>query len=488
MYKNRLQELCQKKYWAMPKYTSDKVGPDHNPRFTASVIVNGVRFEMTQSSRSSKEAQSEAARLAFEHFTTPEAISLKDPSAVIPGIQLPQDMLHLCKNQLHGLAQRRNMQPPLYSCVRDGPPHSLRFKGKVSVGGQTFESSDFFRTLREAEHAAAKAALMELSAGVQEGEHSFYKTMLQELAAKQGFSLQYKTITAGASHMPTFFSTVEVDGEVFSGKAAKTKKQAEMNAAKVAFSKLYERKSTWMQQSVEDTSFLEACVIVDLPPKLSPQATYTPAPSFSIQAPIESKDNHHENAGINTSMLSSSSCRALDAHQSSVTSDSLLNVGNISNSVQMMKTGSKDDSDVSTGEAKVSESFQSLNKDKAGIHKLITSATGKSSTDAVSQNVESFSSSNAMPSNKSDLTYGSLRDPFPDGHSDDGISLPSKSSEHLDASDPPNSFPRGESGPTFLGDKILVYPHSTNITLPKGAIVLPISDDEWIAAKLEFPC
>lgn len=75
-----------------------------------------------------------------------------------------------------------------------------------------------------------------------QGEHSYYKAMLQELATKQGFSVQYKTITAGASHMPTFFSTVEVDGEVFSGKAAKTKKQAEMNAAKVAFSKLYERK------------------------------------------------------------------------------------------------------------------------------------------------------------------------------------------------------------------------------------------------------
>lgn len=78
------------------------------------------------------------------------------------------DMLHLCKNQLHGLAQRRNMQPPLYSCTRDGPPHAYRFKAKVSVGGQTFESPDFFRTLREAEHAAAKAALMELSAGGQE--------------------------------------------------------------------------------------------------------------------------------------------------------------------------------------------------------------------------------------------------------------------------------------------------------------------------------
>lgn len=142
-----------------------------------------------------------------------------------------------------------------------------------------------------------------------------------------------------------------------------------------------------------------------------------------------------------------------------------------------------------SGEAQVSESFQSLNKDKAGIHNLIKSATGKSSTDPVSQNVESLPSSNAMPSNKSDMTYSSLRDPFLDGHSetDDGISLPSKSSEHLDASDPPNSLPLGKSGPTFLGDKILVYPRSTNVTLPKGAIVLPISDDEWVAAKLEFP-
>lgn len=92
MYKNRLQELCQKKYWAMPKYTSNKVGPDHNPRFTASVSVNGVFFETTHLSKSSKEAQSEAAKIAFEHFTTPEGLSLKEPSAS-PGIQLPEGII-----------------------------------------------------------------------------------------------------------------------------------------------------------------------------------------------------------------------------------------------------------------------------------------------------------------------------------------------------------------------------------------------------------
>lgn len=78
------------------------------------------------------------------------------------------DMLHLCKNQLQRLAQRRNIQLPVYSCARDGPPHALRFKATVTVGEQTFESPEFFRTIKEAEHAIAKVALMSLSEGVQE--------------------------------------------------------------------------------------------------------------------------------------------------------------------------------------------------------------------------------------------------------------------------------------------------------------------------------
>lgn len=51
----------------------------------------------------------------------------------------------------------------MYSCVREGQPHALRFKGKVTIDGKTFESLEFFHTLREAEHAAAKVALMSLS-------------------------------------------------------------------------------------------------------------------------------------------------------------------------------------------------------------------------------------------------------------------------------------------------------------------------------------
>lgn len=71
----------------------------------------------------------------------------------------------------------------------------------------------------------------------------FYKNLLQELAQKERFSMpKYITISDGASHISTFSSKVEIKGETFSGESATTKKQAEMNAAKVAWCELKERK------------------------------------------------------------------------------------------------------------------------------------------------------------------------------------------------------------------------------------------------------
>jgi len=69
--------------------------------------------------------------------------------------------------------------------------------------------------------------------------------MLQELAIKEGITLpEYKTTSNGASDVPIFSSTVEIGGSSFMGDVAKSKKQAEMNAAKVAWFKLKESKSS----------------------------------------------------------------------------------------------------------------------------------------------------------------------------------------------------------------------------------------------------
>lgn len=77
-----------------------------------------------------------------------------------------------------------------------------------------------------------------------------YKNLLQELAQKEGFRVPvYSTERSGEAHLPKFVSQVEVEGEVFTGQEAKTKKQAEMSAAKVAYTTLKERKGIYFNSS-----------------------------------------------------------------------------------------------------------------------------------------------------------------------------------------------------------------------------------------------
>lgn len=82
MYKSRLQELCQRRHWALPQYTASRDGPDHSPLFRATVTVNGAAFHSPDDSCSSKQAQDRAAQVAFEQ------LSAEDPPTA-PSWPLP---------------------------------------------------------------------------------------------------------------------------------------------------------------------------------------------------------------------------------------------------------------------------------------------------------------------------------------------------------------------------------------------------------------
>ncbi|XP_016180865.1 uncharacterized protein LOC107623203 isoform X4 [Arachis ipaensis] len=358
MYKTKVQELCQKRSWSLPEYETTRDGPDHNPRFTAAVTVNGIRYETPSLCRNSKEAQNNAAMLAFEHLSSqqPSVINPSPPpfppkprlmlrpkpkpnnipitgTPTLPGLDsfpqptlfpglssfpqhpslfahsaassapshhctpsastginnilptskvLPQkleggcqisqiigpvtaardtvttadrkNMAHLYKNQLQNYAQKQNLPLPVYTSEWEGPPHAMRFKCKVTLDGQTYECPTAFSKLKDAEHAAAEVALLSLlRGGFQEIQDNsvLYKNLLQELVQKEGFSLpSYNTERSGEAHIPTFISYVEVEGKVFTGQEAKTKKQAEMNAAKVAYTTLKEQKGKSEQRSL----------------------------------------------------------------------------------------------------------------------------------------------------------------------------------------------------------------------------------------------
>ncbi|XP_050214706.1 double-stranded RNA-binding protein 1-like [Mercurialis annua] len=261
MYKTKLQELCHQKTWLLPEYSIKKEGQDHNPSFQATVTVNGHSFSSPSPAKSSKLAQNEAAQLAFVHFSSSftsatEQIPRRNEPAVTTIAKendISTDVQHLYKTLLQIYTQKRGLTLPEYSCEREGPPHASRFKCKVTVDGKTYESLEFFSTLSKAEHAAAKAALMSLGPDRVEEDESAYKNLLQELAQKECYLLpSYTTVKSGESHKPTFVSTVEVAGELFTGHESRTKKQAEFNVAKVAYKALKQRKS--MQSSIVSSS------------------------------------------------------------------------------------------------------------------------------------------------------------------------------------------------------------------------------------------
>lgn len=74
-------------------------------------------------------------------------------------------------------------------------------------------------------------------------ETGIYKNLLQETAHRAGLDLPvYTTVRSGPGHVPVFTSTVELAGMSFNGESAKTKKQAEKNAAIAAWSALKKSK------------------------------------------------------------------------------------------------------------------------------------------------------------------------------------------------------------------------------------------------------
>ncbi|KAM1005344.1 hypothetical protein ACFX2C_005438 [Malus domestica] len=237
MYKSSLEELCRQRRWRLPEYSTTRDGPNYAPWFYAPVTVNGFDFRTGNAFGSANEAQNEAAKDALDHLSKPSN-PIPGPSS-FPQPCLPSsssapywsDMQHLSKSQLESFAQKRNLHPPVYSCEMVGPPHNRRFKCKVTIGGQTFEGQEFLPTLKDAERAVAKVALMSvLPNGVQEDHSGLFKNLLQELGQK-GFSRPvYSSRISGDPHVPVFVSFVEMGGERFMGEEASSGKQAELNA------------------------------------------------------------------------------------------------------------------------------------------------------------------------------------------------------------------------------------------------------------------
>lgn len=65
MYKNQLQELAQRSCFNFPAYSCIREGPDHAPRFKATVNFSGETFESPTFCSTLRQAEHAAAEVAL---------------------------------------------------------------------------------------------------------------------------------------------------------------------------------------------------------------------------------------------------------------------------------------------------------------------------------------------------------------------------------------------------------------------------------------
>ncbi|KAF8397691.1 hypothetical protein HHK36_016613 [Tetracentron sinense] len=247
MYKNQLQELAQRSCFNLPSYTCIREGPDHAPRFKATVNFNGEIFESPNYCTTLRQAEHSAAEVALS------SLSNRGPSHSLAARILVR---------VHTLIERSLFRPIIESVTGLSGDDQLT----CAVRGRRDELPSLFRSPDLLSHGIEIGKLMpqvvfplpNVNNGLinhssftgfvvmvliklfnGQDETGVYKNLLQEISQRVGAPLPlYITFRSGLGHLPVFTCTVELAEITFTGEQAKNKKQAEKNAAMAAWSAL----------------------------------------------------------------------------------------------------------------------------------------------------------------------------------------------------------------------------------------------------------
>ncbi|KAF8725885.1 hypothetical protein HU200_020452 [Digitaria exilis] len=163
MYKNQLQELAQRSCFNLPSYACIREGPDHAPRFKATVNFNGETFESPVFCSTLRQAEHAAAEVALSE------LSKRGPSSTLAAKVLDETGIY--KNLLQETAHRAGLKLPVYTTIRSGPGHTPVFTCTVELAGKTFTGNPG-KTKKQAQKNAAMAAWSELKQLPRVGEPS----------------------------------------------------------------------------------------------------------------------------------------------------------------------------------------------------------------------------------------------------------------------------------------------------------------------------
>ncbi|KAJ4834921.1 hypothetical protein Tsubulata_032575 [Turnera subulata] len=167
---------------------------------------------------------------------------------------LPEHLMY--KNKLQEYTQRCRLQFPIYHNINEGYDHAPKFKSRVVVDGVTYETQKTFKHLKEAEQEAARIALecikenMKGDDAVVPQDSKHFKSILYEYAARVGLERPKYRINQEDKSQPIFFSTVFFNGKLYKGEVARSKKEAEQQAAGAAIQALLESDTGVLRQMI----------------------------------------------------------------------------------------------------------------------------------------------------------------------------------------------------------------------------------------------
>ncbi|XVF05684.1 hypothetical protein REPUB_Repub05bG0193700 [Reevesia pubescens] len=204
MYKNQLQELAQRSCFNLPSYTCIREGPDHAPRFKATVNFNGETFESPHYCSTLRQAEHSAAEVALQ------SLSNRGPSHSLAARILDETGVY--KNLLQEIAQRVGAPLPQYMTFRSGLGHLPVFTGIVELAGITF-TGEPAKNKKQAEKNAAMAAwtslkqlAKETASSSSEPENNDELEQITIARALLNYRIKEKMAMANSSNAPIPFT------------------------------------------------------------------------------------------------------------------------------------------------------------------------------------------------------------------------------------------------------------------------------------------
>lgn len=223
------------------------------------IAIAGKPVVIPQSSGNPLIEESSHSVICEDPLAAPRLGYFIDPMATYSGNQRSGEVSHqnspdcktpsvsncyVFKSRLQEFAQKAGLPTPVYETIKEGPSHEPSFKSTVTVNSARYDSLPGFFNRKAAEQSAAEVALIALSqsgeavACISQPVHEtgLCKNMLQEYAQKMNYAIPMyefkKDDTSG--RVPMYSCTVDVGGMKYIGAATRTKKEAEIKAARTA--------------------------------------------------------------------------------------------------------------------------------------------------------------------------------------------------------------------------------------------------------------